>query len=77
MCGISCSSRDVALVHFRDIHADTSMVCVVCDMLFDDATKILNHYSSQHPNHLPPKLKDVIMIILIFMFCKYRFEHIT
>lgn len=59
MCGISCSSRNVALVHFQDVHADTSMVCVACDMLFDDATKVLDHYSSQHPNRLPPELKKV------------------
>ncbi|XP_055297156.1 uncharacterized protein LOC129565878 [Sitodiplosis mosellana] len=57
LCGISCSTRNIALIHFRNTHADTSMVCVLCDILFCDAAQLLYHHALQHQNHLPPELK--------------------
>lgn len=62
-CGLTCSWRKVALQHFVEEHAGTTMVCFVCNTLFsaESPTELLHHYKNDHPSDMPPRLKSVIM----------------
>lgn len=67
-CGISCSSRNVAIAHFRSAHAKTSVLCTLCDRLFDDSVHLLLHYDVEHPDTEPPTLKEVCIIHICVVF---------
>lgn len=57
-CRISCSSRNVAIKHFLNNHADTTTMCTVCDTLLS-VQEIEKHCMAYHPNKAPLKLKPV------------------
>lgn len=58
-CHSSFPNRNAALNHFRTDHANTSMQCMHCKVIFpaNDALSLLRHYQAEHPNEQAPKLK--------------------
>lgn len=60
-CMLSCSSRKVCLGHFHLIHADTTMLCTICNELMsvENPLNLYRHYQDRHPNNPTPKLKPV------------------
>lgn len=67
-CGLSCSSRNAAIAHFRNAHAKTSVLCTLCDRIFDDSVDLLLHYDVEHPDIEPPTLKEVCIIHICVVF---------
>lgn len=58
------STREIALKHFRDEHADNSMLCYVCKEIVSIQALPL-HFEMNHPNHLTPKPKMVSLFVYI------------
>lgn len=63
-CALSFSHRSVAALHFRIIHANTTMPCTICDELVsaEHAHDFLQHYRDMHPNERRPARKTVSQI---------------
>lgn len=60
-CGRAWSSTKVAIAHFRNNHAATTMPCLVCNRIYlaTSTARLLTHYEIRHPDDTPPELKSV------------------
>lgn len=60
-CDISFSSRDLAFDHFREFHADSSMICKRCHEFFsaNDAQILFEHNQIQYLNESSKKLEPI------------------
>lgn len=58
-CSSSFPNRNSALDHFCQDHANTSMECMHCKVIFpaNDALVLFRHYQVEHEDEQPPKLK--------------------
>lgn len=72
-CKLSCSSRSVTLAHFHMHHADTTMICTICNELISvkNPLKLFRHYQEYHPKESPPKLKPVSKEQICGFNCAY------
>lgn len=56
-CGILFATRAKAIAHYRENHAQHSVLCVICNyplMLLTAAHHLDGHYRRKHPGVEPP-----------------------
>lgn len=69
-CRNPCDDRDKAIVHFRQMHASFSILCLQCKTPLSRKlkTNIPLHYAKKHPNaKLPPNWSQLIVYIGVFI----------